>query len=40
MNEEIEELKFKQAQMQNTITEIFKKKSLEETNSRIQDAEE
>ena len=34
---EIQKLKIKQAEMQNTITEI--KNSLEATNSRIQEAE-
>ena len=38
MNKEIQDLSIKQAEMQNTITEI--KKSLEATNSRIQEAEE
>ena len=34
---EIQDIKLKQEQMQNTITEI--KKSLEATNSRLQEAE-
>ena len=34
MNKEIEDLRIKQAEMQNTTTEI-KKKSLEETKSKI-----
>ena len=38
MNKEIEDLKIKQAEMQNIITEI--KNSLEGTNSRIQEADE
>ena len=38
MNKEIQDLKLKQAEMQNTITEI--KNSLEATNSKIQEAEE
>ena len=37
-SKEIQDLKLKQAEMQNTITEI--KNSLEATNSRIQEAEE
>ena len=38
LSKEIQDLKLKQAEMQNTITEI--KNSLEATNSRIQEAEE
>ena len=38
MNKEIEDLKIKQAEMQNIITEI--KNSLEGTNSRIQEGDE
>ena len=38
LSKEIQDLKLKQAEMQNTITEI--KKSLEAANSRIQEAEE
>ena len=38
LSEEIQDLKLKQAEMQNTITEI--KKSLEAVNSRIQEAKE
>ena len=38
LSKEIQDLKPKQAEMQNTITEI--KNSLEATNSRIQEAEE
>ena len=38
MSKEIQDLKLKQAEMQNTITEI--KNSLEAANSRIQEAEE
>ena len=38
MNKEIEDLKIKQAEMQNIITEI--KNSLEGTNSRLQEAKE
>ena len=38
LKKEIEDLTIKQAEMQNTITKI--KNSLEETNSRIQEAEE
>ena len=38
LSKEIEDLKIKQAQAQNTITEI--KNSLEATNSRKQEAEE
>ena len=38
LNKEIQDLKLKQAGMQNTITEI--KNSLEATNGRIQEAEE
>ena len=38
LSKEIQDLKLKQAEMQNTITEI--KNSLEETLSRIQEAEE
>jgi len=37
LSKEIQDLKIKQAKMQNTITEI--KKSLEAANSRIQEAE-
>ena len=37
LNKEIEDLKIKQAEMQNTITEI---NSLEGTNSKIQEAEQ
>ena len=39
LSKEIEDLKIKQIEMQNTITKI-KKKSLEGTKSRMQDAEE
>ena len=39
LKKEIEDLKLKQAEMQNILTEI-KKKSPEGTNSRIQEAEE
>ena len=38
LSKEIQDLKLKQAEMQNTITEI--KNSLDATNSRIQEAEE
>ena len=38
LNKEIEDLKIKQAEMQNTITEI--KNSLEGATSRIQETEE
>ena len=38
VSKEIQDLKLKQAEMQNIITEI--KNSLEATNSRIQEAEE
>ena len=38
LSKEIQDLKFKQAEMQNTIKEI--KNLLEATNSRIQEAEE
>ena len=38
LSKEIQDLKLKQAEMQNTVTEI--KNSLEATNSRIQEAEE
>ena len=38
LTKEIQDIKFKQEVMQNTITEI--KKSLEAANSRIQEAEE
>jgi len=38
LSKEVQDLKLKQAEMQNTITEI--KNSLEATNSRIQEAEE
>ena len=38
LSKEVEYLRIKQAEMQNTITEI--KNSLEENNSRIQEAEE
>ena len=38
LSKEIQDLKLKQAEMQNTITEI--KNSLEAANSRIQEAEE
>ena len=38
LSKEIQDLKLKQGEMQNTITEI--KNSLEATNSRIQEAEE
>ena len=38
LSKEIQDLKLKQAELQNTITEI--KNSLEATNSRIQEAEE
>ena len=38
LSKEIQDLKFKQAEIQNTITEI--KNSLVATNSRIQEAEE
>ena len=38
LNKEIQDSKFKQAEMQNTINEI--KNSLQTTNSRIQEAEE
>ena len=38
LSKEIQDLKLKQAEMQNTINEI--KNSLEATNSRIQEAEE
>lgn len=38
LKKQIQELRIKQAEMQNTITEI--KNSLEATNSRIQEAEE
>ena len=38
LSKEIQDLKLKQAEIQNTINEI--KKSLEATNSRIQEAEE
>ena len=38
LNKEIQDLRIKQAEMQNTITEI--KNSLEATKSRIQEAEE
>ena len=38
LSKEIQDLKLKQAEMQNIITEI--KNSLEATNSRIQEAEE
>ena len=38
MSKEIEDLRIKQAEMQNTITEI--KNSLDASNSRIREAEE
>ena len=38
LSKEIQDLKLKEAEMQNTITEI--KNSLEATNSRIQEVEE
>ena len=38
LSKEIQDLKLKQAEMQNTINKI--KNSLEATNSRIQEAEE
>ena len=38
LTKEIQDIQFKQAEMQNTITEI--KNSLESANSRIQEAEE
>ena len=38
LSKEIQDLKLKQAEMQNTITEI--KNSLKATNSRIQESEE
>uniref|UniRef100_A0A8D1UFI0 L1 transposable element RRM domain-containing protein n=1 Tax=Sus scrofa TaxID=9823 RepID=A0A8D1UFI0_PIG len=39
-SKEIQDIKLKQVEMQNTITEIKKKNSLEAANSRIQEAEE
>ena len=39
LSNEIQDLRIKHAEMQNTITEI-KKKSLEAANSRIQEAED
>ena len=38
LSKEIQDLKLKQTEMQNTVTEI--KNSLEATNSRMQEAEE
>ena len=40
MTKETQDIKLKQEEMQNTITEIKKKNSLEAANSRIQEAEE
>ena len=40
LSKEIQDLRIKQAEMQNTVTEIKKKNSLEATNSRTQETEE